>query len=836
MFAIDFGTSYTVAAVQVDGRAPEVIEIGGERRIPSVVLVDPDGHLIVGRAADDLSVTHPAGTLRALKNRLGDQAPVIVSGRPHQVVALVAALLGDVYEQVLRQMGGPPREVRLSHPATWNQQRLGRLVEAATKAGLANPQLVPEPVAAALSYASEVGIATGQSVAVYDLGGGTFDSAVVTARDGQFVIVGRPSGDQHIGGELFDEMLVEHLLDRLPAVARDSIETGDEPVWRQVGATLRNEARRAKESLSLHPYVDVIVPLPSGLSQTRLTRVEFDDIVRPYVAETVTLLERCIGEAGLQPTDLAAISLVGGASRSPIVEAMVGAAFGSLPISRRGDPKAAVALGAARAVMASPKPPVGDVPTQPASPGTAPEAVRLGLPSGPAAAPWPHETLATPAAGSSATVVDPPATVSPRRRRGRVAFALFVVIVLAAVGAVILARRNDSSSGSRASTVVDGPPASSLATDPAFVADGNGSTSTEPVDSSAGPTSVETVASTAPTVAVGTALLTLSGATGQTLSAVFSPDGSMVAAASLDGRARLFDATSGDLRATLEGHTDEVYSVAFSPDSRRLVTASADRTARVWDTATGAGTAVLDGHADVVYEASFSADGSRVVTASADGTARVWDAATGGQVATLSGHREAVYSAVFSPDGTLVATGGQDDTVMVWDPTTGNVVYMLQGHTADVQTVAFSPDGTLLVSAGDDGTVIVWDVASGTPLHTLSGHMGKVWMAVFSPDGTLVLSGGMDGSVRLWRVDDGSPMDIDKAHIADVYGVAFNPDGSRYVAASLDGTASVWGVASHALLATLDGGAGMVFTAQFDPSGTRIVTSGADGVARVWAG
>ncbi|HRE03549.1 MAG TPA: Hsp70 family protein, partial [Ilumatobacteraceae bacterium] len=208
ILAIDFGTSYTVAASKVDDRPPEVIEIGGERRVPSVIMVGQDGEVVVGRVADDLSATHPESTLRAMKNRLGDQAPVVLDGRPHQVVALVSALLAQVYAEASRQMGEPPTEVRLTHPATWNRPRLNRLLEAAAKAGLPNPALVPEPVAAALSFASEVGVPAGAHVVVYDLGGGTFDTAVVTSNGSGFNIVGRPSGDQNIGGELFDEIIV----------------------------------------------------------------------------------------------------------------------------------------------------------------------------------------------------------------------------------------------------------------------------------------------------------------------------------------------------------------------------------------------------------------------------------------------------------------------------------------------------------------------------------------------------------------------------------------------------------------------------------------------------
>ncbi len=384
ILAIDFGTSYTVAAARVAERAPEIVEIAGERRTPSVVMVDPGGEVFVGRTAEDLSTAHPGSTLRALKNRIGDQTPVILGGRPHQVVTLVAALLREVYDQVVVQFGEPPAEVRLTHPATWNQPRIRRLIEAAVKAGLPNLLLVPEPVAAALSYAADVGLSPGRPIVVYDLGGGTFDSAVVTARDGGFAVIGRPEGDQHIGGELFDELMVNHVGALLEPQAWEAIQVGDDPIWRQVGAALRNESRKAKEALSSYPYANVLVPLPApaGLWQARVTRDEFNDVVRPYIAATITTLQRCVAEAGVQVEELAGISLVGGSTRSPIVEEMVQEAFPTVAMSRRGDPKATVAAGATLAERPTPSSPGlwRSKVTQEASPGTARQRIRLAPP------------------------------------------------------------------------------------------------------------------------------------------------------------------------------------------------------------------------------------------------------------------------------------------------------------------------------------------------------------------------------------------------------------------------------------------------------------------------
>ncbi len=461
ILSIDFGTSYTLVAAKVGDRAPEVVEIGGDRRMPSVVMVEAAGDIVVGRTADDLSGSNPTSTLRAPKNRLGDQAPVVLDGRPYQVVQLVAALLRTVYDEAVGQMGGPPSEVRLTHPATWNRPRLNRLIEAATKAGLPNPALVPEPVAAALTYATDVGVPDGGHLLVYDLGGGTFDTAVVTSRRGGFVVEGRPGGDQNIGGELFDELVMNHVGAQLDADDWEQIQVAVEPRWQQMGASLRKEARRAKETLSSHPYADLLVPLPDGLAPVRITRDEFEQIVGPYIDETVTLLRRCVNDAGVDESAVRSIYLVGGASRSPIVERTVKAAFPTIAVSRRGDPKTSVALGAARAVRSGTAPVLlDDGTTQEASPVTGEQPLAFGPPPSPVPSPAPSAgtpsvrppppppSSAPPTVAVAAPMVAAP-VVSARKRRRMTpwvigAGALAALAALAGAALVIAGGDDDS--------------------------------------------------------------------------------------------------------------------------------------------------------------------------------------------------------------------------------------------------------------------------------------------------------------------------------------------------------------------------------------------------------
>ncbi len=351
--AIDFGTTATVAAVQIDGDRPEILEIGGERRLPSIVFIDDDGAIVVGQAAAGLAISRPDRAIRAPKGRLGEQVPVVLAGEAHQPVDLVAAVLSSVLAEASRYVGNSPSRTRLTYPATWNRPRRSRLLEAAGKAGLPEPELIAEPVAAALTYSERGQLPDDGYVAVYDLGGGTFDTAVLQATSGGFRVTGRPHGDPQLGGELFDEMLMNLVGERLDEDRWDELIISEEPAWRRAAARLRRECRRVKEALSTHGYGEIVMGLPDGMVEERVTKEELEELVRPFIDESVALLGQCIADAGVSPEDLHAIYITGGASRMPMVEEAVREAYPDVAISRQGDPKTAVAFGALVASPAS---------------------------------------------------------------------------------------------------------------------------------------------------------------------------------------------------------------------------------------------------------------------------------------------------------------------------------------------------------------------------------------------------------------------------------------------------------------------------------------------------
>jgi len=358
---VDLGTTYTAAAIG-RGSTATVLQLGTESAaVPSVVVFRDDGDVIVGDAAERRSATEPARSAREFKRRLGDPVPLIVADAPHPVEELMGLQLGDVIRRASEQEGEAPAVVVLTHPANYTDFKLGKLREVASLAGLDESvvMLLAEPEAAAITYTQSQRVETDEVIAVYDFGGGTFDAAVLRRSATGFELLGVPEGMERLGGIDFDQAVLAHVDAALGGLV-SSADRAD-PQTLPAQARLRVDARRAKETLSTDADTAVPVALPGVNTEVRLTRVEFEAMVRPRIAQTVSALERTVASAGLAMADVSRILLVGGTSRMPIVAEIVGSSTGR-PVSIDTHPKMAIATGAALAGAATIASPVTSAP------------------------------------------------------------------------------------------------------------------------------------------------------------------------------------------------------------------------------------------------------------------------------------------------------------------------------------------------------------------------------------------------------------------------------------------------------------------------------------------
>lgn len=360
--AIDFGTTNTCAAVVSDGGAVPV-GFGPSQlaRMPSGVLLRPDGGLLVGFEAERQAALHPERYDSSPKRSVG-QATLLLGDREIPVVEAVAAVLAAAAAEARRQRGGtPPTKVALTYPARWGTTRQAVLRDAATRAGLGDVDLISEPEAAAAYFAKHDRIPVGRPIAVYDLGGGTLDVAVLTTTPSGFRVIGQPGGIDPCGGDDFDEGLLALTLERAAArvPGASALVTPDDVEWRSRRAALRTEVRRAKEDLATSDVTELVLP---GLASTaELSRADLREAAGDDVDASVVEFLRTVALAGVALAHLAGIYLAGGSSRLPLVRESLSR---RLPpethraVRTLNDPKAAVAQGAAEILHARENVPV----------------------------------------------------------------------------------------------------------------------------------------------------------------------------------------------------------------------------------------------------------------------------------------------------------------------------------------------------------------------------------------------------------------------------------------------------------------------------------------------
>ncbi|MGH3698919.1 MAG: Hsp70 family protein [Pseudonocardiaceae bacterium] len=345
---IDMGTTFTTAAIcrEDAGRRalPELVWLGSRSvAVSSVVYLGLDGQVLVGEAAERHSVRNPDRVVRGLTRRLGDGVPMLIGGVPHSAPEIAARVVGWVVDRVAQREGGPAQGITITHPAGWSADKIQTVADALRAADLPEVMFCTEPHAAAASYSIRERIGTGSTIAVYDLGGGTFDAAVVRKTGARtFSVLGIPERIERLGGADFDDAVFGHVVAAVPALSELA---ATDRVQRSVTLCQR-ECTEAKEALSASTEVTIPVLLPEVQSQVRLVRSEFEDLIRPQVAQTVEALRRALRSADVRPADLEEVLLIGGSSRIPLVAQLVSAELGR-PVTVDAAPHTAIALGAA---------------------------------------------------------------------------------------------------------------------------------------------------------------------------------------------------------------------------------------------------------------------------------------------------------------------------------------------------------------------------------------------------------------------------------------------------------------------------------------------------------
>jgi WD40 repeat protein len=276
-------------------------------------------------------------------------------------------------------------------------------------------------------------------------------------------------------------------------------------------------------------------------------------------------------------------------------------------------------------------------------------------------------------------------------------------------------------------------------------------------------------------------------------SVTLSPHG-LVATASRDRSAKVWDLETGHLVGAPLRHERIVWSAEFSPNGRWIATASWDNTAKIWSAKASemdAPAAVLP-HERGVSFARFGRSGKRLVTSCFDHTARIWLVPSGDLIRTLRGHKDAVIDAAFSPDERWVATASNDHTARIWDAQSGQAVSPPLLHGGEVYHAWFSPSGKMLLTVSRDKTVRIWETPTARPVIPPIRHDAPLGYCEFSPDETRVVTATESGVARIWELRWGLPVSEPIRHSGGILSAHFSADGDRLLTGSEDGTARIW--------------------------------------------
>ena len=341
---IDLGTTNSCVSV-VEGGKPVIIpnEKGG-RTTPSVVAFTKDGQRLVGDTAQRQAAVNASRTIRSVKRHMGTDWHIGIDGKNFSAQEISAMILRKLRQDAESYLGEPVTDAVITVPAYFNDIQRQATKDAGRIAGLNVKRIINEPTSAALAYGLDDGAA--QKIMVYDLGGGTFDVSIIEIGEGVIEVLAT-NGDNHLGGDDFDQRIVDHLLQELKRDHHVDIKKDLSALQR-----VREAAEQAKKELSASERAAITLPyLTQGRGgmvhfETTLTRAKFNELTRDLVERTGTPVMNALNDAGIAPSELGRVLLVGGSTRIPAVQEKVRALTGIVP-SKNINPDECVAQGAA---------------------------------------------------------------------------------------------------------------------------------------------------------------------------------------------------------------------------------------------------------------------------------------------------------------------------------------------------------------------------------------------------------------------------------------------------------------------------------------------------------
>lgn len=344
VIGIDLGTTNSCVSV-VENEAPVIIPgTSGSMTTPSIVAFTKKGERLVGESARRQAVTNPERTISSVKRHMGTEWSVRIDGTEYKAQTISAMVLMQLKKDAEDFLSVPVTEAVITVPAYFNNIQRQATKDAGRIAGLNVKRIINEPTSAALSYGLNHG--EPQKVMVYDLGGGTFDVSVIEIGEGVIEVLAT-AGDNHLGGDDFDERITQWLLRRFKDEHKVDLSRDFAAMQR-----IRDAAEQAKKELSISDSSHIMLPY---LAEHRgeqlhmdltLTRAQFEDLIRDLIDRTAEPVRNALNDAGIAPSELGRVLLVGGSTRIPAVQEKVRMLTGKEP-SKNINPDECVAKGAA---------------------------------------------------------------------------------------------------------------------------------------------------------------------------------------------------------------------------------------------------------------------------------------------------------------------------------------------------------------------------------------------------------------------------------------------------------------------------------------------------------